>query len=82
MGYFTLARLGTRLGFQAKPKLSHNCEHPTAPIRYSKPALKIGALFTLCPNFVHIEGLAQARLSLSSGCSELNPEPSQCEMPH
>ena len=33
LGYFTLVRLGARLGFQAKPEPSHKCEHPTARIK-------------------------------------------------
>ena len=68
MVYITLVGLEARLGFQAEPKLSHQCELAAAQIRNSKPALKIRA-----------EPCSHWRLS--SGFSELGPEPRQCEMP-
>ena len=61
MGYFTLARLGARLGFQSEPEPSHQCEHPAARIRNSKPALEIWA--EPCSHWRLSSGSAQNFLS-------------------
>ncbi len=60
MGHFTLAQLGARLGFWAEPEVSHECEHPAARIRKSKPTLKIWA--KLCSHWKLRSSSAQARL--------------------
>ncbi len=70
--------LGSELGSDSNPSLSRATSVNILQLGSEIPSLHWKSEL----NLVHTEGSAQAGLRLSSGFSELSPEPSQCEMPH
>ncbi len=69
--------LGSGLDSDSNPSLSWATSMNILQLGSEIPSLHWKSELIL----VHTEGSAQARLRLSSGFSELRPEPSQCEMP-